>query len=402
MKKIAYLLHRFPEITDTFIKREIRSLQRSGTSVQVIAVWKPGPSDTTPETMEQWAAETHFVLPRSLPSIVGILLISLVRSPIGMASTLRLALSTSRPGLQGLLYQLIYFVEAVLAADIIRRNGIDHVHNHIGDQSGTITMLAAHLAGIGYSITFHGWPVFFDAKYHRVKEKVLGARFCRAISYFCRSQLMMFSECDDAKKFKVVHCGLSLDKYHYRAPRETVRRLFCAARLSPQKGHAFLILAMKILVDQGHDLELRLAGDGVRRQQLTNLARELGIAERVHFLGFLSEDEVVRELQDCDLFVLPSFVEGLPVSVMEAMAIGVPVISTNIAGTSELVEDGRSGLLVRPSDPQALAGAIVRMKNDYSFRLHASELARKTVVDEFDLENECSKLNAFLLESCDL
>ena len=176
MKKIAYLLHRFPEITDTFIKREIRSLQRSGTDVQVIAVWKPGLSETTPEIMQQWAPETHFILPRSLPSMVGILLTSLARSPILIARTLRLALSTSRPGLRGFVYQLIYFIEAVLAADIIRRKAIDHVHNHIGDQSGTVTMLAASLAGIGYSITFHGWPVFFDAKYYRVKEKVLGAQ----------------------------------------------------------------------------------------------------------------------------------------------------------------------------------------------------------------------------------
>ena len=117
MKKIAYLLHRFPEITDTFIKREIRSLQGFGTDVQVIAVWKPGAGETTPEIMQQWAADTHFILPQSLPSIVAGLFSSLLRSPIRFAATLRLALSTSRPGLHGLVYQLIYFVEAVLAAE---------------------------------------------------------------------------------------------------------------------------------------------------------------------------------------------------------------------------------------------------------------------------------------------
>ena len=119
------------------------------------------------------------------------------------------------------------------------------------------------------------------------------------------------------------------------------------------------------------------------------------------FLGFVTEDEVIRELQDSDLFVLPSFVEGLPVSVMEAMAVGVPVISTNIAGTSELIEDGKSGLLVRPSDSEAIADAIIRMVNDYDFRLRAAELGRRKVVDEFDLETECAKLNTFLLNSCD-
>lgn len=401
MKKIAYLLHRFPEITDTFIKREIRSLQGFGTDVRVISVWKPGASETTPEIMREWAGDTHFLLPRSLLSIVLVLLTSLVRSPIRLAGTLAFALSTSRPGLQGVAYQLVYFVEAVLAADIIRREAVDHVHNHIGDQSGTVTMLAAKLSGIGYSITFHGWPVFFDAKHYRVKEKVLGATFTRAISFFCRSQLMMFSGCDDPSTFKVVHCGLELTKYRYRPPKVSVRRVFCAARLSAQKGHAFLIQAIKVLVDRGHDLELRLAGDGPMKQKLLVLANELGLSERVRFLNSITEDQVIRELEASDLFVLPSFVEGLPVSVMEAMAIGVPVISTNIAGTSELVEDGNTGLLVRPSDAQALADAMVKMIEDYGFRLRAAELARKKVDDEFDLGKECARLNEFLLESCE-
>lgn len=401
MQRIAYLLHRFPEITDTFIKREIRCLQRAGTNVEVIAVWKPNASETTPETMKQWAADTHFVLPRSWLSILGIPLATLVRSPIRFCRTLRLSLSTARPGLRGFAYQFIYLFEAVLAADIIKRRAIDHVHNHIGDQSGTVTMLAAHLAGIGYSITFHGWPVFFDAKFYRVREKVLGAKFNRAISYFCRSQLMMFAELDDAGGFEVVHCGLSLERYRYRPPRNPIRRIFCAARLSPQKGHVFLIRAMKNLIHQGYELELRLAGDGPRKQELINLAHELGISDRVVFLGFVTEDEVIRELQDSDLFVLPSFVEGLPVSAMEAMAVGVPVISTNIAGTSELIEDGKTGLLVRPSDSEAIADAIIRMINDYDFRLSAAELGRRKVVDEFDLETECAKLNTFLLNSCD-
>jgi colanic acid/amylovoran biosynthesis glycosyltransferase len=400
MQRIAYLLHRFPEITDTFIKREIRCLQRTGTNIEVIAVWKPSASETTLETMKQWAADTHFVLPRSWPSIIGILLRTLISSPVRSCRSLCLSVSTARPGLRGLAYQFIYFFEAVLAADIIKRRAIDHVHNHIGDQSGTVTMLAAHLAGIGYSITFHGWPVFFDAKYYRVKEKVLGAKFNRCISYFCRSQLMMFSELDDPSGFEVVHCGLSLDRYHYRPPRKPVRRIFCAARLSPQKGHVFLIRAMKNLIDQGYELELRLAGDGPRKQELINLANELGISDRVVFLGFVTEDEVIRELQDSDLFVLPSFVEGLPVSAMEAMAVGVPVISTNIAGTSELIEDGKTGLLVRPSDSGAIADAIIRMVNDYDFRLRAAELGRKKVVEEFDLEMECAKLNMLLLNIC--
>jgi glycosyltransferase involved in cell wall biosynthesis len=399
MKRIAYLLHRFPSTTDTFIKREIRSLQKLGTDVQVISIWKPKEHESTPDILAEWVPDTQFALPRSAFSIACIVLTLAVRSPMRFLATAHLAFLTCRPGVRGFIYQSFYFVEAILAADLLCRNAISHVHNHIGDHSGTVTMLAANLAGIGYSITFHGWPVFFDAKYSRIKEKVRGARFTRSISYFCRSQLMMFSECNDPTSFKIVHCGLPIDKYRYRPPKKEIKYLLCVARLSSEKGHTFLIHALRQLRNRGYDLELRLAGNGPMKGQLKKLADELGLAEQVHFLGYLNEDEVIRELHSSDLFVLPSFVEGLPVSAMEAMAVGLPVIATNIAGTSELIEDGKTGILVRPSDPEALADAAVTMIHDYPFRLHAAELGRKKVIDEFDIDKETARLNEYLLQN---
>ena len=235
------------------------------------------------------------------------LLVSIIRSPVQFVSTLQLAFATARPGVRGLAYQLIYFVQAVLVAKALRQRSIDHIHNHIGDHGGTVTMLAAKLAGIGYSISFHGWPVFFDAKYSRIKEKVLGAKFTRSISYFCRSQLMMFSECEDTTPFKIVHCGLNIERYQYRQPGEHIKRLFCAGRLSPEKGHFILFKAVKLLLDKGYMLELGLAGNGPSKEQLEVLASELGLRDRIHFLDFLSEDEIISELQRSDLFVLPSF-----------------------------------------------------------------------------------------------
>jgi colanic acid/amylovoran biosynthesis glycosyltransferase len=401
MKRIAYLLHRFPSTTDTFIKREIRSLQKLGTDVRVISIWKPKEHETTWDILDEWAKDTQFALPQSAVSIVWIVLTSVIRSPMRFLVTARLAFLTSRPGVRGLIYQSFYFVEAVLAADLLARNAIVHVHNHIGDHSGTVTMLAANLAGISYSITFHGWPVFFDVKYSRIKEKVRGARFTRSISYFCRSQLLMFAECDDLTSFKIVHCGLEIEKYSYRAPRNEIKYLICVARLSSEKGHTFLIHALRQLRDKGYDLELRIAGDGPTKERLKSLAEEVGLADRIHFLGYLKEDEVIRELQSSDLFVLPSFVEGLPVSAMEAMAVGVPVIATNIAGTSELIEDGKTGVLVRPSDSEALANAVVRIWQDYPFRLRAAELGRKKIIDEFDIHTETARLNQYLLQSND-
>jgi colanic acid/amylovoran biosynthesis glycosyltransferase len=400
-KRIGYLLQHFPRKTDTFIKREIRSLQKFGTDVQVISVWKPFGSDTTSHILAQWANDTYFILPKSPLAIAWSVLRVVMTAPKRFIAASHLAMSTRRPGVHGFIYQLIYFLEAILVAERLRKNEIRHIHNHIGDHSGIVTMIAACLAGIGYSITFHGWPVFFDAKYSRIKEKVRGARFTRSISYFCRSQLMMFSESDDPTPFKIVHCGLSLANYSYRPPKREVNTLFCAARLSPEKGHSVTLHALRLLLDKGHELNLRLAGDGPSKKQLHELSDKLKIADRVSFLGYLTEEDVIGELEACDLFVLSSFVEGIPVSAMEAMAIGVPVIATNIAGTSELIEDGKTGLLVRPSDSHALADAIARMIADYKFRLLVAEHARKKVSDEFDIEREAIKLNEYLLQSCD-
>jgi glycosyltransferase involved in cell wall biosynthesis len=155
-----------------------------------------------------------------------------------------------------------------------------------------------------------------------------------------------------------------------------------------------------MLKDKGYELELRLAGNGPSKAQLEALVRQLNLESEVCFLGFLSENEIIDELQRSDLFLLPSFVEGLPVSVMEAMAIGVPVIATNIAGTSELVQNGETGLLIRPSDPEALADAVVRMIDDFDFRKQASKFGRRKVEIEFDVDKETAKLQRYLLESC--
>lgn len=411
MENIAYVLHHFPRITDTFIQREIRSLQRLGATIHVISVWRPRAlltgldvasqwsTETTSRILEDWCKETQFILPASKTSILKTVSKFLLRAPITFFSVLYLAISIARPGVRGLVYQLIYFVQAVLVADVLRQKSIGHVHNHIGDVGGTVTMLASKLVGIGYSITFHGWPVFFDAEYSRIKEKVLGAAFTRSISYFCRSQLMMFSEREDSARFKIVHCGLSIDRYSFRLPRERIEKVFCSGRLAPEKGFFVLIRALSLLFDKGHKLELRLAGNGPSKEPLQTLVAELGLTNQVKFLGFLSEDEIITELQSSDLFVLPSFAEGVPVSVMEAMATGVPVIATNVGGTSELVENGKTGLLVRPSDSVALAEAILRMMDDYEFRKQAAELGRQKVEAEFDVDRESERLKNYFIEN---
>jgi len=380
--------------------REVRALQKGGMDIQIISIWRPAPREIDVKVMAEWGHQTCFLLPKSILAIVRVLCGTIIRSPTRFVSTFCLAFTTARPGLRGLVNQVFYLAEAMLAAEVLQKREIGHVHNHFGDHSGIVTMLAAKLCNIPYSISFHGPHVFFDGASAKIKEKVSHARFVRCISYFCRSQVILFSESTNLSALKIVHCGLDLPDYQFRLPREKVERLYCAARLAPEKGLEFLVQAVKILTDQKCDIELRLVGDGPSRRPLEGLARDLGILDRVHLLGPLDEAAKMRELYAADLFVLPSLAEGLPSSITEAMAVGVPVIATNIAGTSELVEQGKTGLLVRPSDPQALANAIVTMIDNYEFRRSTAELARIKVMEEFDVNKEAAKLQEYLLQAC--
>ncbi len=396
--RIAYVLHRFPGHTDTFIRREIKAIREAGTHVDVISVWTPKPSETTPVLMDEWRGVTSFLIPAGALKAGSVMAKAALSSPGRFFRSLCLAWTTAKPGVKGMLMQAAYFIEAVLAADVAKRKQITHLHNHIGDQSGTVTMLAAELLGIGYSITFHGWPVFFDAENAKVGEKVRRARFTRSISHFCRSQLMLFSKMKDPRPFRIAHCGIEIGKYGYRPPRPDVRQLLCVARISFEKGLSFLVEAVALLKSRGADVRLVLAGDGPDRAALETLARDLGLIDHVTFLGFQTEAQVREVLAASDVFVLPSYVEGVPVSAMEAMAVGVPVIATNVGGTSELIEDGHSGLLIRPSDAESICNAVLKLMADPKLVGKISRNGRAKVETEFDAAKEFAKLNRFFQE----
>jgi colanic acid/amylovoran biosynthesis glycosyltransferase len=395
---VGYLLHRFPGRTDTFIKRELQWLIGSGLRAGVISVWKPSANETTPDIMAQWSSRTDFLLAASRVKMAGSILKEFHKAPTAFLRSALLAFKTSRPGVKGLAMQAAYFIEAVLAQEPIRRNRYTHLHNHIGDQSATVAMLAAKIAGIGYSMTIHGWPVFFDVEKHRLSEKIKSAGFTRSIGYFCRSQLMMIAGSTDPERFKIVRCGLFLEEFPFVPKRTGVSRLLCVARMSPEKGLTFLLEAVKLLADQRVDCQLRLAGDGPIRQQLEKCAVDLGIHSRVTFLGFLDEKNIRAELALADAFLLTSYVEGIPVSAMEAMACGVPVIATNVGGTGELVFNGKTGLLIPPSNPHAVADAIIQLQDNPAQRYAMVKAARQLVGSDYDGQKEFPKLLAHFKE----
>ena len=390
--RIGYFTQQYPRATDTFIQQEVAGLRRRGFDVHTFSVRRPGSAhDVGPEVLAEKRA-THYLLPTALTALIQANLSALTRSPQRYLAVLTLAVKTRQPGLRGLALQLAYFQEAVLLSLQLQRQGVTHLHNHLGDTSGTVTLLAGRLSGITYSMTIHGPHIFFDPTHWALREKLRHSRFMVCISHYCQSQLMLVSDQADWHRLKVIRCGVDVERFPYSDVRAEVKKLLYTGRLAVEKGVPVLFASLRALLSRGYELELTLVGDGSDREELQELARQLGICHRVVFVGYAGHDRVRDYLQQSDVFILPSFAEGVPVSLMEAMACGVPVLSTYVGGIPELIESEKTGLLVPPADSTALCQAIVRYCDDIGLRQRVSRSARQAVVSGFNLDTEVGKL----------
>ena len=351
--KIAYLTGEYPRATDTFIQREVAALRGLGFEILTCSIRRTGPEHHVGPEQKAEAAGTFVVLDsllRITPHLAAL------RHPGRYFRALALAWRTSAKGIRARAYQLIYFAEAIALADYLRRNGVQHLHNHIAKASCTVAMLASALSGIPFSFTLHGPDDFFEAVHWRLDEKIARATFVAAISDFARSQGMLSAARQHWAKIHVVHCGIDPARYA-GSDTGTKGHLLFVGRLAAVKGLPVLFEALAIARKTRPDLRLTLIGDGPERRALQAEASLLGDA--VNFVGYQSQDAVALALQRAELLVLPSFAEGVPVVLMEAMAAGRPVVATRIAGIPELVEDGISGILVPPGDAAALAKGIL-------------------------------------------
>ncbi len=387
---VAYLTGCYPKASHTFIEREVRALRAAGATVTTASVRRPSRSEIIGEEEAAAEADTFYVLEASMRPgrLLGAHARLLLRAPMRWFGGLGLALRTGRPGAKGFIWQLFYFVEAGVLADHLTANEVTHLHNHFADASANVTMLASELAGIPFSFTLHGPAELFEPESWHLGEKVARSTFVACISHFARSQAMLFSDPSEWTKLRIVHCGVHPDRYA-ATPSETASglNLLFVGRLTAIKGLRVLFDAIERLGrrDTPLAISLTLIGDGDDRAWAEAEAERLG---NVVLLGFKSQSEVAEALAASDALVLPSFAEGVPVVLMEAMASARPVIATRVGGVSELVEDGVSGLVVPPGDAVALADAIAEIACDPQMRRSMGAAGRAKIEAEFDVSRE--------------
>jgi len=393
--RIAYLVNQYPKVSHSFIRREILALEDQGVAVQRLALrgWDaevPDPADARERT------RTRYVLQGGLAPLAGAALATALSAPGRFLGALRAALRAARASSRGYVYHLAYLAEACLVLRWVRASGASHVHAHFGTNAAEVAMLVRLLGGPGYSFTVHGPEEFDRPEALSLRELIRHAAFVVAVSSYGRSQLMRWAGAADWPKIEVVHCGV--DESFHSAPAVPIPaapRLVCVGRLCEQKGQLLLVEAVARLAARGVAVELVLAGDGEMRADVEQAVARHRLQQAVRITGWIGGERVREEILAARALVLPSFAEGLPVVIMEALALRRPVISTYVAGIPELVRDGVEGWLVPAGDVEALAqamGCVLAAPVDALAR--CGEAGRERVLARHSVQAEAAKLQA--------
>jgi glycosyltransferase involved in cell wall biosynthesis len=356
---VAYLVNQYPKVSHTFIRREIRALERLGVTVERIAVRGWSDAVVDPED-ERERAGTRYLLQGGMAALLAPTVRAMLGTPRAFGRALALAWRVSRGADRARPYHLVYLMQACRLVEWMRDARAVHLHAHFGTNPAEVALLARALGGPPYSFTVHGPEEFDKAIVLHLPDKVRDAAFVVAISAYGASQLYRWIDARDWAKVMVVPCGLDAgsDAAAGAGPVPDVPRFVCVGRLSEQKGQLLLVEAVRRLVATGRKVELVLAGDGEMRPEIEAAIARARIGAQVRITGWISGDAVRRELLASRALVLASFAEGLPIVLMEAMAAARPVVTTWVAGIPELVLAGDTGWLVPPGDANALVAAL--------------------------------------------
>lgn len=399
MIKIAYLCSEYPALSHTFISREIDILEGDGFRIYTASINLTKDADKLGARDRERFLTTYYIKSTPKLKILSSFLGYLLRLPRFLSVLSYCLRTTWFAGPANLRKSIGYFVQAILLHDWARRNGIAHIHVHFANPAATVAMVAARFGSLDFSMSVHGPDEFYDVERNNLREKIQSAVFIRCISNFCRSQLMRLVSIDQWDKIHIIRCGLRPDEFSVRPLRAGPKRsILCVGRVCPSKGQAILVNAAEMLRSRGVDFHILFLGGGEDLDAISKRVVERGLSEFVTLAGAVSHARVKEELAEADVFVLPSFAEGIPVALMEAMAAGVPVVSTRIAGIPELIEDGEDGFLTEASDAGQLADALEALLRGQVDTRTLLDKAAKKVRSEYDAEKNTQELGKLFIK----
>lgn len=392
---VGYVLKRYPRFSETFVVNEILALEAAGTSIEIFAL---GPVDEThfQEAISRVKAPVrrirhHFnnaelywqLFQRSYENLPGF------RKNIALAAE----------------HDVLIVGQALVLAAKALASGLQHLHAHFGTQAATVARLAAAFAQINYSFTAHAKDIYHEyTEPVHLDRKIDDAAFTVTVSDYNLAWLREHFGARGHNSYRIYN-GLDLGNFPYQAPNEVSTHIASVGRLVEKKGFPLLIDAMAILRDRGVDCRCTLVGDGPLRKKLAAQIEALQLQDRVEMVGVKTQPQVIRLLQDAALMAAPCVIskdgdrDGLPTILIEAMALGVPCVSTRVVGIPELVRDQQTGLCVEPDSPAALADAMEYLLKHPKERVRLAENARQLVEQEYDVHQNTRRLKALFAKS---
>lgn len=395
---IAYFTNQYARASDTFIRNEVIELRARGHDVRTFAIRRPIEAGIASAEVEKERASTCYILSVPRARLAATIVTEFLRRPGRVLDAFALAMRISPDGVRARVMHVFYLLEAIYLSALLHRSRIQILHNHIAENSATVAMLASAISGIPFSMTVHGPGIFFHPETWALREKIARAAFTACISDFCKSQCMLYSSRADWSRLKVVHCGVGRQfEDIVPTPPTPEPHLLFIGRLCDEKGLPLLIDAVARLVASGTACRLSIIGDGPLRADVEAFVNERRLETSIRLLGWQGSDAIVEALRGARALVLPSFAEGLPVVIMESMALGRPVIGTAIAGIPELVEPGSNGWLVPAGSVDALVSAIGEVIRTSSATLQAmGQAGARAVRERHSIAVEVGKLEDLL------
>jgi glycosyltransferase involved in cell wall biosynthesis len=393
--KVLYLIGQFPAINHGYLLAEILHLRQLGFEIHVASVSPPDrPVTDLTEAEREEVARTFCVKSLSTARITILNALEFFRSPWRYLRGLIFTLGLAGPAPKRIFYHMAYFAEAVVVGRWMRELAITHLHASF---SATVALIAARIFPVTWSFGVYGFGELHDPVATHLTERIQSALFVRSISKHGRGQLML--SCDRSQWPKLLYSPLGIDVAGF-LPREKSRasglptQLLCVGRLSQEKGHALLLEAVASLASQSHELRLHIVGDGPDRRWLELYAKQLGISAHVIFEGWVEGGRLTALYSQTDIFVLPSLAEGIPMVLMEAMAMEIPCVAPRISGIPELIEHGTDGLLFAVADVDALCQAVRTLLDSPEVRNVIGKKGREKVLREYDMARNTERFAA--------
>jgi colanic acid/amylovoran biosynthesis glycosyltransferase len=395
--RLLYLIGQYPAINHSYLLAEISHLRRLGFHVEVVSVSLPDrPLEKLSQVERNEAAQTYYI--KSVPKLKGALLATseFLRHPLQWLRGLAFALRLAGASRKRIMFHAAYFAEALLLGRYMRERGLLHVHASF---SATVALILARTFPVTMSFGVYGYGELQSPLETQLTERIRGALFVRSISRHGRGQLML--SCDRSEWAKLVYVPLGIDAAEF-TPRPQTKDsslcILCVGRLAPEKGQPLLLEAIKDLNKRGWDVRLRLIGDGPDREFLERRAGEPGIAEHVEFLGWVDQSALLSAYSEADLFVLPSLAEGIPMVLMEAMAMQIPCVAPCITGIPELIEHGVDGMLYAVADADDLASKIRTLAESPELMEQIGRQGRLRVMRDYDMAKNTERFAEVLTE----